>query len=110
LLTLCGYSSDLELMICLESALIRQNACFSIDEPSKKALEVLEKWWKKKRPLIDTHDGKIMEKEDGVVCMKSKDEPDRLSRVIRDNMGFFLGWFHEVTKLKLLFLIIISLT
>jgi hypothetical protein len=86
----------------LEDALARQHKCLSIGQPDKSSSKALKAWLDAKKPLLDPQDDGMMEKEEGLVGLKVKDEQDRLSRIIRDNMGLFLGWFHQVWVLYFL--------
>jgi len=51
----------------------------------------------KKGALTGPQDRRMLDLEEELVCLKPKFEQDRLSKFLRDNMGFAFGYFHAVT-------------
>jgi len=43
----------------------------------------------------------MLEDPQDLICLKKADDLDRLSRMLRENMGFLLGYFFEVWPLNL---------
>ena len=64
-------------------------------QPEEGPLKVLSEWYSRKRPLLG-RETSMLENPEDLVSMKQAGDMDTISRILRDNTGFLLGYFHKV--------------
>jgi len=83
---------------CPEDALIRQNACLSMGQPGRHALNEMRKFVGQTKPLVGSQDINWLNNAEELVCLKPRADPDRLYQFLRNLMGPYLGWFGKVNS------------
>lgn len=66
-----------------------QKQALALEQPSERAFNVFSDWFKRNRPFVGYSRDLVQEKSD-FVSLKTHEEQDRLSKLMRDYGGRFL--------------------
>ena len=92
------YAMPKSLFTGTEEALLRRNQVLQLEKPERSSFNAFKAWFRRNPPVLWGIGFRLLHDEEDMIALGSQDEPDRMSALIHQFLGYRLREPRETPK------------